>query len=416
MNLAVDLWIKKNKSKIKDENELSHLLDFFEKKYSHKKSINFSYEQAIEKSKKWIVNLNINQIKNTGLTEIVLKLDNGFNFVKLIDQESKNWEGFYMKHCVSSYLDHKNLYSLRDINNIPHCTIEIKNGEIEQIKGRANSFVSPKYINYVIEFLKFKNLKIKEFELKNIGYYSLQKETSEILINNFSNFFNKEFNGKEYFYSQSRIKLDKDFKEQSGELFHFLSISGFCFDGLSILIRNGVPYHKKEVGFCSAAKRNDFPLLNLILESKFSPLNAIIDYCFKESNISFIKELLSKELSNYSSLEFLKLAISHNRLDVVELLVMNQNVKITTTDLMFSLKKKCSFNLIRFLVENSSNIDFSFSNFRILFYSLDLNIEIFSFLFEKSNVSINTIKELFFVSNLNNFKETSSFLKNKIYP
>jgi hypothetical protein len=56
-----------------------------------------------------------------------------------------------MSHCVASYYGRDTvIYSLRDSNNNPHCTIEDGN----QIKGKGNGSVDPKYIDYVVKFLE----------------------------------------------------------------------------------------------------------------------------------------------------------------------------------------------------------------------------------------------------------------------
>jgi hypothetical protein len=72
-------------------------------------------------------------------------------------------EGDRMGHCVGRFNYHAmvlrakvEIVSLRDQQNDPHVTIEIGQGRttINQIKGRANKAVVPKYLPYVEDFLK----------------------------------------------------------------------------------------------------------------------------------------------------------------------------------------------------------------------------------------------------------------------
>jgi hypothetical protein len=75
-----------------------------------------------------------------------------------------------MSHCVASYYwRNVNVYSLRDKQNNPHCTIE----ENQQIKGKWNGKIDPKYINYVVKFLEKLGMTVWENEMKNLWYYKL---------------------------------------------------------------------------------------------------------------------------------------------------------------------------------------------------------------------------------------------------
>lgn len=81
-----------------------------------------------------------------------------------------------MQHCsgdeqqgyISGIKDKElELWSLRDSNNEPHCTVEYEVGEkeIKQIKGKNNKGIIPKYVPYVREFLELqqKEKKISKF-------------------------------------------------------------------------------------------------------------------------------------------------------------------------------------------------------------------------------------------------------------
>ena len=65
--------------------------------------------------------------------DIALDFKDGFKFVLLKSESAYAREGKIMSHCAASYFGRNSkIYSLRDENNNPHCTIE----EDNQIKGK----------------------------------------------------------------------------------------------------------------------------------------------------------------------------------------------------------------------------------------------------------------------------------------
>lgn len=135
INLVLSEHIKDNPV---NQTEVEHILDFL---YHNKvKDVSkISYQHFIDKTKKWDKKLQSIKLKDdSDGIETILNLDNGFKFVKLISKESYEKEGKLMSHCVSSYYGKSEsiIYSLRDKNNNPHCTIEQTNNEtdVTQIK------------------------------------------------------------------------------------------------------------------------------------------------------------------------------------------------------------------------------------------------------------------------------------------
>lgn len=219
---VINNWIEKNKNKAKDLNELNHVHDFLEKKYKNKKSINFSYKEAVLKATKWTTDLNNkNKTKlKQGLSKDILKFESGMKIVNLLDKDSKNWEGYWMKHCVSSYEDHSGIFSLRDLNNYPHCTIEINENKVVQIKGKANSIVKSKYSKYIIDFLKFINLEVPTQEIINIGLFPLNNDLINVLNYHFNNLKIETINKKD-FLEINEFCLIKCFEDKIRNLSYF---------------------------------------------------------------------------------------------------------------------------------------------------------------------------------------------------
>ena len=150
--------------------EWEHVIDYL----IHKDFNDLSwanYQLLKEKADKWIKQLSKNVVRideEEGVDyKTVLDFEDGFRFVQLLSEKAYTREGNLMRHCVASYYNRNvEIYSLRDAFNKPHCTIE-KN---QQIKGKGNGDISPKYIHYVVEFLEFLGMTVRESEMKNLGY------------------------------------------------------------------------------------------------------------------------------------------------------------------------------------------------------------------------------------------------------
>lgn len=132
--------------------EVEHILDYLAQ--CNKKLERMSYEQAKKLTSVWDKSL---QKKGKNIKEkpedieVVLDFKDGFKVVKLIGENAYKREGFLMRHCSASYFG-KNVevYSLRDQDNIPHCTME----KDKQIKGKGNGDIHPRYVDYVVKFLE----------------------------------------------------------------------------------------------------------------------------------------------------------------------------------------------------------------------------------------------------------------------
>jgi PcfJ-like protein len=77
--------------------------------------------------------------------ETVMKLGDGFTWVKLNTAQALRWEGRMMQHCVGSDIYARALeggvaefYSLRDVRGRPHVTLEVCDRKIQQCSGQGN--------------------------------------------------------------------------------------------------------------------------------------------------------------------------------------------------------------------------------------------------------------------------------------
>ena len=196
-----------------DIGEFEHIIDYLI--YKDFSDLSWaSYELLVEKSKKWVRVLNQNAAiidEEYGKDiETVLDFGDGYRFVKLLSQNAYTREGNLMSHCVSSYYGRDvEIYSLRDSWNNPHCTIE----KDKQIKGKGNGVISDKYIDYVVRFLEFTGMKVRDNEMKNLGYNVMYFPELVENISEFKLYRNRYYKSNIEIVYKDNVKVFTDKKE-----------------------------------------------------------------------------------------------------------------------------------------------------------------------------------------------------------
>ena len=209
-----------------NQTEIEHILDYL---YSTRKKFKVGYKTIKEKADKWSKKLQETSSKDNeveGTDYEVVKKWKDFRFVKLISKQAYELEGKRMSHCVSSYYGKDDeIYSLRDKNNKPHCTISKQS---EQIKGKGNGAIHPTYIKYVVEFLEHLKVDVRDSEMKNLGYINIETLLPDIK--------NKKdlFRGK--YWNKEHVKLiGKSGKEYlSLDLLDYIDLISETNTGLKI--------------------------------------------------------------------------------------------------------------------------------------------------------------------------------------
>ena len=181
------------------KDQVFHVIDYLN---TYNNPIKFDYPLAIQKAEEYF-----NQLKRKASdafdesgVEIIKKYLDGFYWAKITSEHELQREGKIMNHCVGSYWaqvksDKVSILSLRDLKNIPHCTVEYRGKDINQIKGNSNGVVKKEYVPYVEDLLKGKVIKINNIDgddLLKIGLindikgdlYSLDKIKTEIVVKN----------------------------------------------------------------------------------------------------------------------------------------------------------------------------------------------------------------------------------------
>ena len=204
-------WVSHNLANhLKDnpevQDEIEHIIDYFASDAAPKRLRGMSYAEAKANTEKWNATL---QKKGANIkekpedTETVLDFKDGFRVVKLIGKVAFEREGFLMRHCSASYFNKKDteVYSLRDSENMPHCTME-KN---KQVKGKGNGNIHPKYVGYVVKFLEHIGMAVGDNEMEHLGYINVEKFKKD--LHKDTDYFNEK-----YVREDTKL-LDKDGNE-----------------------------------------------------------------------------------------------------------------------------------------------------------------------------------------------------------
>jgi len=201
------------------------------------KIIKQSFEIMSAKTEQWVATINRKaakkekqRLKDTGVSEeegvnIVMKWADGWFIVQLMTAETCSREGALTGHCVASYGQRAEsgeieLYSLRDPDNQPHVTMEVRDNELHQIKGRHNKPPGPDHIPFIKDFVLARNFDVRG-DYKNIGLWKLgeklwdpEKEMPDIVdghvwLNKFSGKLNfpKKFEVKGGLYLSDTVTV-----------------------------------------------------------------------------------------------------------------------------------------------------------------------------------------------------------------
>ena len=212
VNTVLKNYLKRNPE---NQSDIEHILDYLLSNASPKRIDRMSYDEAKNNAVKWQRSL-IKRAKDIVETdndvETFIQFKNGARFVRLKGKAAFLREGKLMSHCVGSYSDKSGvkIYSLRDVNNNPHCTIEIleSNGAVNQIKGKGNGSIHPKYIKYVLKFLNKVGMDVRDSEMENLGYINYSNYTTKLLLSKYPKLKYVTVNNKMFIYKYQKFEGD----------------------------------------------------------------------------------------------------------------------------------------------------------------------------------------------------------------
>ncbi len=187
-------WIEKRFDEKVTTGEGEHVIDYLVSE--NPKLTTASYKDIKHNADKWMKKQikKGEHIKETVEdTKVVLDFKDGFKVVQLIGKNAYDREGYLMGHCVAGYYGRPvKVYSLRDENNMPHCTME----QNQQVKGKGNGDIHPKYVDYVVKFLEHIGMTVGDREMAHLGYVNVeevQKEEKDLV---FPELYNKKYFNK----------------------------------------------------------------------------------------------------------------------------------------------------------------------------------------------------------------------------
>lgn len=134
--------------------------------------------QIVDEANKAMRRLNSRGVKGNSGGETVHEFENGYSIVRLTTTGQLEDESAMMQHCVGQGAYHQRvmdettaIFSLRDPAGKAHATIEIdlKNGSVEQVKGKQNVIPRMDYFSLVATWLNTQKYKYDCDDLP-IGY------------------------------------------------------------------------------------------------------------------------------------------------------------------------------------------------------------------------------------------------------
>ena len=218
INTKIRKVLEQNDRAQYSQTDVEHIIDYLkhrakkaEEKRHQLRLRKMSIEQAHQKAQEWtktLIKKGKNIIETEEDVEVVKVWKDGMRMVKLVGENAFKREGKLMSHCVGSYYGKAGveIFSLRDQKNEPHCTIEkiTKDGYIQQIKGKGNGSIHPRYIKYVIKMLNKIGKEVRGSELSHLGYVALSRDMWTIFDKCYSEVGELTFQGSRYYYTYSK--------------------------------------------------------------------------------------------------------------------------------------------------------------------------------------------------------------------
>lgn len=181
------MFSAQSKKALPSVEEREHIIDYLISSAAPTRLRKMSYAQAKTAAEKWSAanqKKGRDRVETAEDTELLEDLGDGTRIVKLLTKRAYEREGFLMRHCLGGYTPgSSSVFSLRDKNNEPHVTFEMtkKGDTIQQVKGKGNGSIHPKYIDPTLAFLKKIGVEVRPSEMQNLGYYHVTTGARAVL-------------------------------------------------------------------------------------------------------------------------------------------------------------------------------------------------------------------------------------------
>jgi hypothetical protein len=216
--------------------EIEHIIHFLESLDERElsKQLKGNFEQINSNAKQWSLTLQkqgakLKDIQEKGL-KILMQFKDGFKIVQLTTKDHCKREGNLMGHCVGGYNPKtKTILSLRDSQNQPHVTLEIKKeNEVHQIKGKSDKAPIPKYQKYIRYFLNKNPQYIVVGDGVNIGYVYWKKKYYDLNSQEWLTVYEKEVKKAQ---EKALNSIFKEAKNNNGVV-NYINLNDLCLTEL----------------------------------------------------------------------------------------------------------------------------------------------------------------------------------------
>lgn len=169
------------------QSAVEHVLDWLVSDAAPARLRRVSWAQAVDGAAKWTAS---QRRKGRDLVDgpddlrTIHDFFDGTRIVQLLTRAAYRREGYHMAHCVGGYDPATTtVYSYRDARNIPHATFEVTRdgGQVQQVKGRGNGPIHPRYIRPILAFLQAIGQPVRPSEMCNLGYVHVPSSMRDLL-------------------------------------------------------------------------------------------------------------------------------------------------------------------------------------------------------------------------------------------
>lgn len=184
-----EVWMVGLEKPLRDK--IQHALDWMKSDAAPERLDRLTVPEALKQADAWTQALL--KKKDLEITEggekTIKQYPDGYSWREMASEAALGREGKLMGHCVGGYWKNVasgevSIWSLRDPNNQPHCTVELHPGAqfVRQIKGKQNASVVKKYHGYVKDLLndKLAGWEVDSSELGNAGMFYLEKKVRDV--------------------------------------------------------------------------------------------------------------------------------------------------------------------------------------------------------------------------------------------
>jgi hypothetical protein len=194
--------------------QAEHVIDWIDSERPDRSLSGMAAKDALRLAEAWtkaLVARGDNIIETEEDLEILFTTSSGSRLVKLLTKNALMREGRQMNHCVGS-MEPGDIYSIRNKANKAIATLtwtKDDDGRIEQLQGKGNGPIHPKYIKDTLEVLQFIGVELNSRWMEKLGYVQLASEVWHEIDTNWTKVKETTVGGTRYFWLPCGPNLKK---------------------------------------------------------------------------------------------------------------------------------------------------------------------------------------------------------------